>query len=651
MSGIGVSLASPWSPAAKSETTPSVLDDRLEDTLSSPCVQQLSRPSRAPEWGQRIKIEVDGIEVTAQPPMLFYRLIMCPPGSSTATHHLMKRFLDFQDFHGALQRELSGRPDLRVPPLPVARSESDTMSVEFQASLNAYLIVLTRNPVVVETYTFRNFFQLTEEYRQAYDDMPRDVGCGANEEKEEPPWEEARGADSENSRLLLAAGSWPPSPAKEKGIEELAPLRKTESPALLDCGPPLSPLLGVPPPAAEEDTLAATEMVAASSEAQAPSPLGDEGASLLTFHAASILESCKRIHQDIVAKGPAATPSVSPASSCGSCAGFAPASLQASLSQAQGPQEELETPAARAVRLLGVPAPPEAITGGSLNVPFFRRLSDCYRSETPCPARAPATAGDAAARTYVRSSSCEPVRPQKAFVVETRQHYPGVPQLVEGQGQASCSRPPRATPTGLEATVPKKRPQESGLGRGAAGTPTEADVGQLRRDLPSSKGPAITSALPLDKVTSSNEAVRELIVAPPPRKTHEQVRLDWPSERNIEESSDDLLPHSKTNEDFQEIKRRVDFDVSGAAKAATVSDGGAGLASRRAMLDSPTASPRRASRNGRERSLCVVCMSSPQEMAIDPCGHLSMCHACLSTVGACPVCRGPIAKALRVYFA
>jgi hypothetical protein len=639
ISGIVVSLASPWSPANKSETTPSVLDDRLEGTLSSPCVQQLARPSRAPEWGQRIKIEVDGIEVTAQPPMLFYRLTMSPPGSSTATHHLMKRFLDFQDFQGALQRELSGRPEFRVPPLPVARSESDTMTAEFQASLNAYLIVLTRNPDVVETYTFRNFFQLTEEYRQAYDDMPRDAGCGANEEQE--PWEEARGAEGENSRLLLAAGSWPPSPAKEKGIEELAPLRKTESPALLDCGPPLSPLLGGPPPAAEEDAIAATEMAAASSDAQAlaPSPLGDEGASLLTFHAATILESCKRIHQDIVAKGPTATPSASPASSTGSCAGSAP------------PELLDETPGARAVRLLGVPAPPEAITGGSLNVPFLRRFSDCYRSETPCPARAPATAGDAAARTYVRSSSCEPLRPQKAFVVEPRQHYPGVPQLVEGHGQASCSRPPRATPTGLEATVPKKRPQESGLGRGAAGTPTEADVEQLRRDLPSPKGPAITSALPLDKVTSSKEALRELISAPPPRKTHEQVRLDWPSERNIEESSDDLLPHSKTNEDLQEIKRRVDFDVSGAAKAATVLDGGAGFASRRTMLDSPTASPRRASRNGRERSLCVVCMSSPQEMAIDPCGHLSMCHACLSTVGACPVCRGPIAKALRVYFA
>jgi len=46
---------------------------------------------------------------------------------------------------------------------------------------------------------------------------------------------------------------------------------------------------------------------------------------------------------------------------------------------------------------------------------------------------------------------------------------------------------------------------------------------------------------------------------------------------------------------------------------------------------------------------CVVCMANRQEIAIDPCGHLSMCHVCVSAVKSCPVCRGPIDKALRVY--
>mmetsp|Transcript_1519 Transcript_1519/g.5175 ORF Transcript_1519/g.5175 Transcript_1519/m.5175 type:complete len:152 (-) Transcript_1519:247-702(-) len=56
-------------------------------------------------------------------------------------------------------------------------------------------------------------------------------------------------------------------------------------------------------------------------------------------------------------------------------------------------------------------------------------------------------------------------------------------------------------------------------------------------------------------------------------------------------------------------------------------------------------------RHRRRRPWCVVCMACPQEVAIDPCGHLSMCHRCATAVEACPVCRGPIEKALRVYIA
>jgi len=56
-------------------------------------------------------------------------------------------------------------------------------------------------------------------------------------------------------------------------------------------------------------------------------------------------------------------------------------------------------------------------------------------------------------------------------------------------------------------------------------------------------------------------------------------------------------------------------------------------------------------RHRRRRPWCVVCMANPQEMAIDPCGHMSMCHRCAAAVQACPVCRGPIGKALRVYMA
>jgi len=51
----------------------------------------------------------------------------------------------------------------------------------------------------------------------------------------------------------------------------------------------------------------------------------------------------------------------------------------------------------------------------------------------------------------------------------------------------------------------------------------------------------------------------------------------------------------------------------------------------------------------RSRPWCVVCMAKPEEVAVDPCGHLSMCEECASQVRQCPVCRGPIEKLLRVF--
>jgi hypothetical protein len=48
---------------------------------------------------------------------------------------------------------------------------------------------------------------------------------------------------------------------------------------------------------------------------------------------------------------------------------------------------------------------------------------------------------------------------------------------------------------------------------------------------------------------------------------------------------------------------------------------------------------------------CAICFENQQEMAIDPCGHISMCHGCSQKVTVCPVCRGPISKALRVFLA
>lgn len=51
------------------------------------------------------------------------------------------------------------------------------------------------------------------------------------------------------------------------------------------------------------------------------------------------------------------------------------------------------------------------------------------------------------------------------------------------------------------------------------------------------------------------------------------------------------------------------------------------------------------------RSSCIICFSENQEMAIDPCGHMSMCSKCTPKATVCPVCKGPIEKALRIFVA
>ena len=55
---------------------------------------------------------------------------------------------------------------------------------------------------------------------------------------------------------------------------------------------------------------------------------------------------------------------------------------------------------------------------------------------------------------------------------------------------------------------------------------------------------------------------------------------------------------------------------------------------------------------------CVACLEIEPHMALMPCGHLALCSACCVRVLAdapypkdakCPVCRAPVAGALRVY--
>lgn len=50
---------------------------------------------------------------------------------------------------------------------------------------------------------------------------------------------------------------------------------------------------------------------------------------------------------------------------------------------------------------------------------------------------------------------------------------------------------------------------------------------------------------------------------------------------------------------------------------------------------------------------CVICMSNQRTHILVPCGHLCLCATCvdmaLDRLGSCPLCRGQIQSAMRVY--
>ena len=53
--------------------------------------------------------------------------------------------------------------------------------------------------------------------------------------------------------------------------------------------------------------------------------------------------------------------------------------------------------------------------------------------------------------------------------------------------------------------------------------------------------------------------------------------------------------------------------------------------------------------SGDSQTQCVVCMSSPREITLIPCGHLAVCQLCYSRLQQCPICRSLIRRAIRSY--
>lgn len=182
-------------------------------------------------------LEVVDVEITTAPPMVFFRLAvrLQPEGPH---HHIMKRFADIQDFHRGLQYELGApRGMLLLPALPASLPEQELAGHAFCAELNSYLARLARCPEAHETYSFRNFFQLSDDYKRwvpKLDQMtsPRKHTGGY-----------VHGQWPSHGQPVAAKPLEPPSPAvahrttlAQRPPATVAPPARQERPVVLDCG-------------------------------------------------------------------------------------------------------------------------------------------------------------------------------------------------------------------------------------------------------------------------------------------------------------------------------------------------------------------------------------------------------------------------------
>ncbi len=67
--------------------------------------------------------------------------------------------------------------------------------------------------------------------------------------------------------------------------------------------------------------------------------------------------------------------------------------------------------------------------------------------------------------------------------------------------------------------------------------------------------------------------------------------------------------------------------------------------------DAAEAAAAEAARAAAEAKLCVVCIAAPKDTALVPCGHKCVCGPCAAKLRPqlCPICRAPIASAVKVF--
>jgi len=50
-----------------------------------------------------------------------------------------------------------------------------------------------------------------------------------------------------------------------------------------------------------------------------------------------------------------------------------------------------------------------------------------------------------------------------------------------------------------------------------------------------------------------------------------------------------------------------------------------------------------------EHTTCSICMTTPRDVLLQPCGHYALCSSCADRVEQCPICRANITNKIRVH--
>ncbi|XRB02366.1 hypothetical protein NFJ02_14g17200 [Pycnococcus provasolii] len=101
--------------------------------------------------------------------------------------------------------------------------------------------------------------------------------------------------------------------------------------------------------------------------------------------------------------------------------------------------------------------------------------------------------------------------------------------------------------------------------------------------------------------------------------------------RNLKEQDEKAKRHKDRNEEWKRLWRAAASDWSYESALSSTSP----------------------ARSGEAQATCVVCLTRPSQMLIQPCRHLCMCGECVSRGGQalsrCPVCRGNVSRIERIY--